>query len=136
MIASRFGLIEQQQRSPVLPKPSKTPSHGRNLAEQSPYFESAMDSFLEWLSQRKPSHEHITVRRTGVTPDDMEDMVREWISRMTASNSETLTREPDGPALPAYIVDCPKLHVIPKKLLEYKLRWCDKWAYEVNPSTQ
>jgi hypothetical protein len=50
---------------------------------------------------------------------------------MTSTPSETLTRELEGPTLPLYIVDCPKLHVLPKKVLEYKLRWSDKWAYEV-----
>jgi hypothetical protein len=67
-----------------------------------------------------------------VTSDDVEDTVKGWITRMTSSNGETLNRELEGSNLPVYIVDCPKLHVVPKKLLEYKLRWCDKWAYEVS----
>jgi hypothetical protein len=61
----------------------------------------------------------------------MEDMVKEWITRMTSPNAESLSQEQEGSTLPVYIVDCPKLHVVPKKLLEYKLRWCDKWAFEV-----
>ena len=92
-----------------------------------------MLSFADWLSARKPDHEQFSIRRTGVTSDDMEEMVREWITRLTSPNGETLNREAEGPNLPVYVVDCPKLHVVPKKRLEYKLRWCDKWAYEVRP---
>ena len=58
-------------------------------------------------------------------------MVRHWITRMTSTNVETQARDIEGPVLSVYVVNCPKLHVIPKQLLEYKLRWCDKWAYEV-----
>jgi len=58
-------------------------------------------------------------------------MVKEWIVKISSPSGEILTKELDGSNLPVYIVDCPKLHVIPKKYLEYKLRWCDKWAYEV-----
>lgn len=121
----------QQQRTPTRPTNPRAPSYGRHVSEQSPYFEPALQSFADWLSARKPDHEQFSIRRTGVTSDDMEDMVKEWITRMTSPNGETLNQELEGPNLPVYIVDCPKLHVVPKKRLEYKLRWCDKWAYEV-----
>lgn len=57
--------------------------------------------------------------------------MKEWIVKMTSPSGETLSKELEGSYLPVYIVDCPKLHVIPRKYLEYKLRWADKWAYEV-----
>jgi hypothetical protein len=61
----------------------------------------------------------------------MTSMVKEWVARMAFPTVETQTWDLEGPLLPVYIVDCPKLHAVPKKFLEYKLRWCDKWAYEV-----
>jgi hypothetical protein len=60
----------------------------------------------------------------------MQEMVKEWVIKMTSPSGETLSKELEGSYLPVYIVDCPKLHVIPSKYLEYRLRWCDKWAYE------
>ena len=62
----------------------------------------------------------------------MQAMIRDWITRMVSSNVETQARDLEGPMVPVYIVNCPKLHAVPKQLLEYKLRWCDKWAFEVN----
>jgi hypothetical protein len=76
------------------------------------------------------------VRKTGVTSNDVQEIVKEWVIKMTSPNGETVSKELEGAYLPVYIVDCPKLHVIPKKFLEYKLRWCDKWAYEVRRSTR
>lgn len=100
----------------------------------SPYFEAALKSFAEWLSSHKSGYEQFSIRKSGVTADDMSEMVKEWITRMTSPNVETQTWDLEGPFLPVYIVDCPKLHVIPKKFLAYKLRWLDKWAYEVRLS--
>jgi len=97
----------------------------------SPYLETALTSFVDWLSNRKPDYEQFSVRRIGVSSNNIQEMVKEWVAKMSSGNSETVSKEQEAIALPVYIVDCPKLHVIPKKLLEYKLRWCDKWAYEV-----
>ncbi|KAF2118890.1 hypothetical protein BDV96DRAFT_643057 [Lophiotrema nucula] len=120
-----------QNRSPVSPTPSRTPSYGRNVLEMNPYFEPATKSFKEWLMGRKSGYDQFSgTRRPGVTSNDMQELVREWIVRMTSSTVETRTLNLEGPSLPVYIVDCPKLHVIPKKSLEYKLRWADKWAYQ------
>ncbi|KAF2274287.1 uncharacterized protein EI97DRAFT_435373 [Westerdykella ornata] len=119
-----------QQRSSNRPTAARLPSYGKQLAGLRPYYEAALTTFAVWLCSRKPSHEQFTIRKPGILPDDVEELVKDWITRMTATSGETLSRELDGPILPAYIVDCPKLHVVPKKHLEYKLRWCDKWAYE------
>ncbi|KAF2796433.1 hypothetical protein K505DRAFT_359320 [Melanomma pulvis-pyrius CBS 109.77] len=116
------------QRSSL--RPSRAPNYGKNVLELSPYFEAALKSFAEWLSSHKSGYEQFSIRKSGVTADDMSEMVKEWITRMTSSNVETQTWDLEGPFLPVYIVDCPKLHVIPKKFLAYKLRWLDKWAYE------
>ncbi|KAF2463644.1 uncharacterized protein BDR25DRAFT_319849 [Lindgomyces ingoldianus] len=128
---SRQDSLLQQGPSPR-PTASRVFSYGRNVLETSPYFEAALKSFSEWLSNRKSGYEQFSIRRTGVTANDLEEMAREWITRMTSLNVETHTRDLEGTLLPLYIVNCPKLHVIPRKHLEYKLRWCDKWAYEEN----
>ncbi|KAF2180176.1 hypothetical protein K469DRAFT_639939 [Zopfia rhizophila CBS 207.26] len=119
-----------QQRSPIRPSPSRTQSYGRHVFEMSSYFENALKGFSIWLANRRSGYEQFSIRRTGVTANDLQEMVREWIMRMTSTNVETQTMDLEGPLLPVYSVDCPKLHAIPKKFLEYKLRWCDKWAYE------
>ena len=62
----------------------------------------------------------------------MQEIVKDWVLRTASLKSETLSKDLDGSYLPVYIVACPKLHVVPKKWLEYRLRWCDKWAYEVS----
>ncbi|ORY17956.1 hypothetical protein BCR34DRAFT_583230 [Clohesyomyces aquaticus] len=118
------------QRSATRPVLLRTGSHGRLVHEIGPYLESSLNSFSQWLAKRKSGYEQFSIRRAGVTATDMEEMVREWIARMASLNVETHAPELEGPLLPTYIVNCPKLHVIPKKHLEYKLRWCDKWACE------
>lgn len=120
----------QQQRSSTRPTPSRNQSYSKHISEISPYFESGLTSFAEWLSNRKSGYEQFSVRRTGVTSNDMQEVVKEWIVKMTSSSGETLLKELEGSYLPIYVVDCPKLHAIPKKYLEYKLRWCDKWAFQ------
>lgn len=94
-------------------------------------FESATRSFNEFLSKRGVNPELFGTRQTRATDGDMQEMIKAWIGRMTHAKAETLTKSLDGPLLPLYVVDCPKLHVVPKKCIEYQLRWCDKYAYEV-----
>lgn len=96
----------------------------------SPYFVSSWKSFSGWLLNRNFGYEQASLRKTRVTSDDLQQLVKEWVMKMTAARGETLSKELEGSHLPVYVVDCPKLHVLPKKWLEYKLRWCDKWAYE------
>ena len=107
------------------------PSYGKSIHEMSTYFEDAFLRFAAWLSSHQSDYEQFSIQRPGVTSADMTSMVKEWIARMTTPTAETQSWDLEGPFLPVYIVDCPKLHVVPKKFLEYKLRWCDKWAYEV-----
>jgi hypothetical protein len=101
------------------------------VLELSPYLDDALKRFPDWLATHERVAEQITVPKAAVTANDLQEMVKEWIVRMTASNVETFTREMQSSVQSVYIVDCPKLHALPKQLLEYKLRWCDKWAYEV-----
>jgi hypothetical protein len=109
---------------------TRTASYGKQVSELGGYYEMAQQGFADWLSTRKPSFEQFTIRPT-LTSNDMQEIVRDWLVRMTSTNVETQAKDLECPLTPVYIVDCPKLHVIPKRLLEYKLRWCDKWAYEV-----
>jgi hypothetical protein len=108
---------------------NRTTSYGKQVMELSGYYESGQVAFTTWLSNRKPGFEQFTIR-PSVSSNDLQEIVREWLVRMTTTSAETQAKDLECPLTPVYIVDCPKLHVIPKKLLEYKLRWCDKWAYE------
>ncbi|KAF2199454.1 hypothetical protein GQ43DRAFT_464818 [Delitschia confertaspora ATCC 74209] len=117
------------QRSAGQPEPTRTTRYGKQVSGLNSYYENAERAFCEWLSNRKAGHEQFNAK-TSVSSDDMQDTVRDWIIRMTPTNAETQAKDLEGSLLPVYIVNCPKLHVLPKKLLEYKLRWCDKWAYE------
>ncbi|KAF2878309.1 hypothetical protein BDV95DRAFT_18220 [Massariosphaeria phaeospora] len=119
-----------QQRASMRPTTSRSQSYRKSVGEMSPYFEAALKSFADWLANRKSGYEQFSVRRAGVTSNDMQEMVKEWMARISSAKVDTESEEPEGPSLPAYIVDCPKLHVIPRRFLEYKLRWIDKWAYE------
>jgi hypothetical protein len=94
-----------------------------------------LTSFADWLSTRNSGYEQFNVQGKAVTSNNLQEVVKEWVVKMTLPNAESLPKELGGAKLPVYIVDCPKLHVIPKKYLEHKLRWCDKWAYEVEFST-
>ncbi|PSN68422.1 hypothetical protein BS50DRAFT_491972 [Corynespora cassiicola Philippines] len=105
-------------------------SYGKNVLELSPYFEAAAASFIVWLSGRKSGYEQFSIRRMGLTSNDLRETVKDWVTRTASSNKDAISKEVEGSYMPVYIVDCPKLHVVPKKYLEYKLRWCDKWAFE------
>ncbi|KAJ4289755.1 hypothetical protein N0V90_011085 [Kalmusia sp. IMI 367209] len=126
---SRQDSLLAQQRSPSRPAPNRVGNYSKHVSELAPYFEVALIRFADWLSNRRSGYEQFSIRRSGVTSNDMQEMVKEWIMKMTAPSAETLSKNQEV-SLPVYIVDCPKLHVIPKKLLEYRLRWTDKWAYE------
>ncbi|KAF2734033.1 hypothetical protein EJ04DRAFT_524020 [Polyplosphaeria fusca] len=117
------------RRSLTRPKPSRLQSYGRNIHELSLYYESAFKALAEWLSSRQSEYQQLSVRRDGLTSNYMQDMVKDWVRIMSSPDADTQSLDLNGPLLPIYIVDCPKLHAIPKTLLEYKLRWTDKWAY-------
>ncbi|KAJ4347895.1 uncharacterized protein N0V89_009267 [Didymosphaeria variabile] len=125
---SRQDSLLQQQRAPTRSGPNR--AYGRHIAELNPYFEAAMTSFADWLPNRQSGYEQFSVRRPGVTRHNMQEMVRDWVTKMAAPNTETISKEQESARLPVYVVDCPKLHVISKRLLEHKLRWTDKWAFE------
>ncbi|KAF9731818.1 hypothetical protein PMIN03_008876 [Paraphaeosphaeria minitans] len=127
---SRQDSLFQQQRAPTRTGTKRAHNYGRHISELSPYFEAAMTSFADWLPSRQSGYEQFSIRKTGASSNDMQEMVKDWIVKMAAPNAESVSKKQEAAALPVYIVDCPKLHVIRKKLLEDKLRWCDKWAYE------
>lgn len=127
---SRQDSLLQQQRAPTRTGPSRPQNYSKHVSELSPYLETALTSFAEWLSTRKSGYEQFSVRRTGVTASNMQEMVKDWVTRIASPNAETVSKDGEAIALPVYIVDCPKLHVIPKKILEHKLRWCDRFALE------
>jgi hypothetical protein len=93
-----------------------------------------IEGFAEWLSARKSGYQQFSVESTGMSSRDLHETIKEWTTRMATKGSEILTQDLEGSLLPVYIVNCPKLHVVPRKYLEYKLRWCDKWAYEASPN--
>jgi hypothetical protein len=93
--------------------------------------EAATHLFNSFLSKRRASHESSHIAKINATDGDVQEMVKAWIGRITDAKAETLVGSLHGSLLPVYVVDCPKLHVIPKKFLKYRLRWCDKYAYEV-----
>ncbi|CAI6330036.1 unnamed protein product [Periconia digitata] len=119
-----------QQITSARPTPPRNNSYGKVISETVPYVESALGGFAEWLSSRNLGHEQASFRKTRITSDDLQELVREWVTKITSPKGETILKELEGSQLPVYVVNCPKLHVLPKKWLEHKLRWCDKWAYE------
>jgi hypothetical protein len=127
---SRQDSFMQQQRAPPRSGPNRAQNYGRHISDLSPYFEAAMTSLADWLPSRQSGYEQFSMRKIGVTSNNMQDMIKVWITKMAAPNAESVSKEQEAAALPVYIVDCPKLHVVRKRLLEDKLRWCDKWAFE------
>ncbi|KAF2710903.1 hypothetical protein K504DRAFT_500839 [Pleomassaria siparia CBS 279.74] len=125
-------LTRQDSLAPqTLPsRSSRALKYGRNIHELRPYFETALASFVAWLSNYKSGYEQFSISRIGITSNDMSEMVKDWTTRMAIPKTESQAWDLEESFLPVYIVDCPKLHVVPKKYLEYKLRWLDKWAFE------
>ncbi|KAF2660137.1 hypothetical protein K491DRAFT_688460 [Lophiostoma macrostomum CBS 122681] len=118
-----------QQRSVIATQTTTSISYGKNVIELTPYFADAMTSFSNWLLVRTPSGTRADAHRVSIAPHSMQDVLKDWISRTSSANSETATKDLKGSLVP-YVVDCPKLHVVSKELLAYRLRWCDKWAFE------
>ena len=119
-----------QHRRSRRPSPTVNPSYGKRMSGLAPYFDVALASFSDWLSERKSKDSPISVERVNVKAHFMEDTVKEWIQRITSPNAKAIIQGTNEPLLPLYVVDCPKLHVIPKKWLAEQLRWWDKFAYE------
>ncbi|KAH7118008.1 hypothetical protein B0J11DRAFT_98340 [Dendryphion nanum] len=113
-----------QQTSTVRPIVSR--NHRKNVLEIAPYLEDATTSFTDWLSRNNFSQANTNIPRSEISSSDLQEEVQSWLCRMSPNETDSQGMS----ILPVYIVDCPKLHVLPKRLLEYKLRWCDKWAYE------
>ncbi|KAF1918188.1 hypothetical protein BDU57DRAFT_547277 [Ampelomyces quisqualis] len=117
-----------QRRMSLPPSVSKVPNYGKHVAEIRPYLEVAMRSFTIWLTERKA----ITVSNSSITTQlsPTPSQIRDWVDKIASPDAALYSKPLEGPDLPVYIVDCPKLHAIPKKYIVYQLRWSDKWAFE------
>jgi hypothetical protein len=125
--------------------PLRVLSYGKHIDELMPYTEVATRSFAEWMSNRKAG---ATVIQSGyldslTDPDGtnapaitnmhsrpQDEDIRAWVTKISSSNASLYSQPLNGPDVPIYLVDCPKLHAVPRKYLAYQLRWSDKWAYE------
>ena len=127
---SRQDSLLQLQRAPTQPSPNRAHNYSKHVSDLSPYHEAAVTSFASWLSDRKSDYEQFSMKRTGITASNMQDIVKDWVVKIATPNTETLSKNGEAGNLPVFIVDCPKLHAISKKSLEHKLRWCDRFALE------
>ncbi|KAH7393020.1 hypothetical protein BKA66DRAFT_457420 [Pyrenochaeta sp. MPI-SDFR-AT-0127] len=119
-----------QHRTSLRPSHTRSPSYGKLVSISRPYFETATINFSTWLSKRKPREDSVSAAKAGMTAEVMQDTVKEWVARMSPPNAKSLSQGMDESFIPVYMVNCQKLHVIPKWWLAEQLRWCDKWAYE------
>lgn len=126
---SRQNALLQQQLVANSSGSNRVHNYSKQVSELGSYLEVSLTSFAEWLSSRKSGYEQFSTSKTGVTVSNIQEMVKEWVTKMAAPSTDTL-RDGETVTLPVYIVDCPKLHVVSKKLLEHKLRWCDRFAFE------
>jgi hypothetical protein len=133
------------QRRMSLPQASsRNINYGKNIDNLRPYLEAAMMSFAEWMSDRKagammkPCHIHGSVAyegsdaavSTNLLSRPRDEDIKVWVNKMASANASLYSQPLEGPDLPVYVVDCPKLHAVPKKYIAYQLRWSDKWAYD------
>ena len=111
----------------------KTSDYGKHLMDMQSVLEKSLVDFIDWLQHRKAAFQH---DRVGANLPSLKfhQIVKRWINSTSAKDIENQITELEGQLTPIYIVNCPALHPVPKKLLEYKLRWCDRWAYEVRLS--
>jgi hypothetical protein len=133
-----------QHRMSLPQAPLRVLSYGKHVEELKPYTEAATRTFAEWMSNREAGassqsgNPHSAAESDGTNVSLIVDMhprpgdedVRAWITKMASANASLYSQPLDGPDVPIYLVDCPKLHAVPKKYLAYQLRWSDKWAYE------
>jgi hypothetical protein len=133
------------QRRMSLPQvASRISSYGKHIDELRPYYEVATLKFVEWMSYRKastrikPGDLHSLVAsdvsdvsvNTSPSSRPLNEDVRSWVDKMASANASLYSQPLEGPEVPIYIVDCPRLHAVPRKYLAYQLRWSDKWAYD------
>ena len=107
--------------------------HGQETMVSPVVLEKSLGDFIDWLQHRKAAFQHDRVG-ANLPSLKLHQIVKRWIDSTSAKAIENQITELEGQLTPIYIVNCPALHPVPKKLLEYKLRWCDKWAYEVRLS--
>lgn len=107
----------------------KTSDYGKHLMDMRSVLEKSLGDFADWLQHRKVAFQHDRIG-AHLPSLKLHQIVKNWVDSTSAKNIENQMGELEGQLTPIYIVNCPALHPVPKKLLEYKLRWCDKWAYE------
>jgi hypothetical protein len=133
-----------QHRMSLPQAPVRILSYGKHIDELKPYTEAATRTFAEWMSSRKAgassqsgnprsSAESDVTNASVITnihtrPGD--DDLKAWVTKMASANASLYSQPLAGPDVPLYLVDCPKLHAVPRKYIAYQLRWSDKWAYE------
>ena len=127
---SRQDALLQQQRVPNLSGLNHIQNYSKQVSELGSYLDTSLTSFAEWLSSRKSGYAQFSTGRPSLTANNVQELVKEWVVKMAAPNTETLSKDGEAITLPVYVVDCPKLHAVSKKRLEHKLRWCDRFALE------
>jgi hypothetical protein len=133
-----------QHRMSLPQAPLRILSYGKHIDELRPYTEAATRTCAEWMTSRKAGASAQSGNpRSSVEPDGTDasvitnihsrpgdDDLKAWVTKMASANASLYSQPLDGPDVPLYLVDCPKLHAIPRKYIAYQLRWSDKWAYE------
>jgi hypothetical protein len=118
------------RRMSLPPISTRTPNYGKQIAKLQPYAETAMKAFADWLSKRT-SCEGASRPTEGLsTFPPSQSTIATWVNKMASINSALHSQQLEGSQVSIYIVDCPKLHAIPKMYLAEQLRWIDKWAYQ------
>ncbi|OCL02328.1 hypothetical protein AOQ84DRAFT_304929 [Glonium stellatum] len=106
-----------------------SPVSGQSSLPLNSVLDKSLGDFIDWLSHRKPAMQHNEVG-ANLPVLNFHEILKQWIDSTSEKGIENQITELEGQLTPVYVVNCPALHPLPKKLLEYKLRWCDKWAYE------
>ncbi|KAF2826414.1 hypothetical protein CC86DRAFT_467125 [Ophiobolus disseminans] len=119
-----------QHRMSLPRVPARNPNYGKRITKLQPYFGSATQSFALWLSNRRAKEGPPSTSRTPQSLGPSHSTIVTWISRMACANSTLHSQHLEGPQVTIYMVDCPKLHAVPKLYLAEQLRWVDKWAYQ------
>lgn len=116
-----------QHRMSLPQEPTRLPNYRKQIEDLQPYFTASWVGFIEWFSQRESCYS--PYRDTNITHSLVQESVRNWAERMASPNTEmSLKRFEEYTNV--YIVNCPKLHAVPKKYLSNQLRWSDRFAYE------
>lgn len=127
-LSRQDSLMQHRMSLPQIP--TRMPNYGKQINRLKSYFETATETFTTWLLNRRTrevSPGHIDV---NPVPRPSLSTTSAWINRIASANS-TLSSQPlEGQQASVYVVDCAKLHAVPKTYLGEQLRWIDKWAFQ------